>query len=668
MRKCFLVAGWMSPMLVAAVACSTFTPAPLASTMTPTRRVPVAAADLRADEPVLISGEIPFTSPFFFASTAEPFVMLEDETGFIRRDREFVFPLEGQAIGPVEQEDDQTLQYTLPLPSAPLGMLVDVDQDGSEDQGVMVFAIAYWSNTWGGPFLEPRDGRGWSTAYTSARTDPDQEDEIVGGLLLIWAPDGKQEFPSGFGPDDLLFTDDDLVQPIPAGYNLVDLESRPFRVYKEPTPKIDLLEGEGAVNDYSALSYPEAFVALLDKVSREYPFTHEKGIDWGALRAEFMPRMEGATDYAEYYRALKDFTLAIPDSHVGVSFDADIFYADFGGSFGLVLAELTDGTVIASQVLDGYPAAESGLVAGADILGWDGRPIQAALGGMVPDFGPFSTPQAERPMQLLFLTRVPEGASVSVRFRNPGSTPQEASLEAVAEFDSYSAALQGFNLDELQQPIEGQVLDDSGLGYMQITTFLEDDNLMARLWDFHIQKLLDAEIPGLILDMRSNGGGNGGLAADFAGYFFDEEMLLWVRKYYNDQTGQFEQRGLPARLEPGPMLFDGPVAILVGPDCVSACEGFVYMMTQGQRAIIVGQSATAGAFGDVGLGQYIMPGDLSLQFPTGRPETMDGRLVIEGEGIQPDILVPVTRESAMGQTDSVLQAAVAALLRALGSN
>src|SRR3990170_931911 len=106
MRKWFVVAGWMSPLLVAALACGTVSPAPPASTVTPTGRVPVVAEGVGPDEPGSISGEIPFTNRFFLSTTAEPFVLLEDEAGFIRRDREFVFPLEGQTIGPVEQIND----------------------------------------------------------------------------------------------------------------------------------------------------------------------------------------------------------------------------------------------------------------------------------------------------------------------------------------------------------------------------------------------------------------------------------------------------------------------------------------------------------------------------------------------------------------------------------
>jgi C-terminal processing protease CtpA/Prc len=67
-------------------------------------------------------------------------------------------------------------------------------------------------------------------------------------------------------------------------------------------------------------------------------------------------------------------------------------------------------------------------------------------------------------------------------------------------------------------------------------------------------------------------------------------------------------------------------------------------------------------YGEVGRGQYEMPGDLSLQFPTGRPETPDGDLLIEGVGIVPDIEVPLTYDSVLGTADAVLDAAVEALL------
>jgi len=77
-------------------------------------------------------------------------------------------------------------------------------------------------------------------------------------------------------------------------------------------------------------------------------------------------------------------------------------------------------------------------------------------------------------------------------------------------------------------------LDDSGLGYIKINSFLGDYRLLASLWEYYIQGLLDNDVPGLIIDLRENGGGYGGLAFDFAGYFFDQEMEIYYSLYYNN--------------------------------------------------------------------------------------------------------------------------------------
>jgi C-terminal processing protease CtpA/Prc len=67
-------------------------------------------------------------------------------------------------------------------------------------------------------------------------------------------------------------------------------------------------------------------------------------------------------------------------------------------------------------------------------------------------------------------------------------------------------------------------------------------------------------------------------------------------------------------------------------------------------------------FGEVGRGQYELPGEISMQFPTGRPETLEGELLIENTGVVPDIVVPFTEESELQGVDTVLVAAINALL------
>lgn len=632
----------------------------LASTVTWTPQLAIPTTAGGPDEPVLVTGDIPYTSPFFLNSAAEPFVMLEDEAGFVKRDREFRFALQSQTIGPVILDQNKKLTYSLALPEVPQATQVNVANDGKPDKGVQIFQVAYWSNTWGGPFLEERDGKGWSTAYSSAITDPEKHDEIVGGILVVWAPDDKQGFPTGFGPDGKLFTADDPTGHIPAGYNLVDLNKQPFRIYKEAHPQITLNEGAGAVKDYSAMNYSDAFDALFKKASVEYPFTKEKGINWDAIYKQSKPNFDKASSTQEFYSALREFVNQIPDEHVGLTIDREVFSANYGGGFGLVLNLLSDNSIIVSDVLKDKPGDKAGIQRGATILTWDGMPVMDAVKKVVPGFGPYSADHTRLLAQVTFLTHVPPNTMVEVKFKNPDGKELTVTMQAETEFDSLFKSIPSFNQNALQLPIEGKVLS-SGIGYIRIDTFNDDYNLMAKLWDRYMNNLVDNNVPALIIDLRANGGGSFGLALDFAGYFFDKEMTLFDGYYYNQNSGQFEATGYPSKIRPAPIYYKGPIAILVSPDCVSACEGFAYALHQNQRSTVVGNYPTAGAFGEVGLGQYKLPDNFSMQFPTGRSVTPDGQVVIEGKGVVPDITVPVTLDSILGTADTVLDAAVQAL-------
>ena len=270
-----------------------------------------------------------------------------------------------------------------------------------------------------------------------------------------------------------------------------------------------------------------------------------------------------------------------------MTINGDVFFEERGGGFGLILAELGDGRVIVTTILPDMPAAEAGIKVGAEIIEWDGQPVGQAIGQVQPYFGPYSTEHLKRLEQVVFLTRVPPFESVTVTFQNPGASgPEVVTMVAEAEYASLFQALPYVAEDELTLPVEGEVLDESGLGYINIATFCADYSLMTGLWEHYMGEMIESEIPGLIIDLRLNGGGNMGLALDFGGYFFDEEIILSQRLDFNDLTGAFEVEGLPARIVPGPTLYEGPVALLVSPYCVSACEGFAYALTRDGRSTV----------------------------------------------------------------------------------
>ena len=273
----------------------------------------------------LITGELQYTNLNFTVGVAQPIIILEDQAGFVDRDRYYIFPPESQTLGQLTSDFyESPVSYSLSLPVVPAGAYRDVDQDGETNRGVQVFAVAYWNNTYGDPFLEERDlhGGGWSGAYASTVVSPDavDEGEIIGGEMIVYAPDDEQGFPNGFGADGLLFTEDDPIVRLPAGYTLVNLDTQPFTFDRAREQVIDLHEPEAAaLVDFSSLSYTAAFDGMLEMFRKEYAYTEFKQLDWDARSDQFRARFIAAdrnNNAREYLLALRDFYWSIPDGHM----------------------------------------------------------------------------------------------------------------------------------------------------------------------------------------------------------------------------------------------------------------------------------------------------------------------------------------------------------------
>ena len=638
-------------------------------------------ADIVNDEggPQVITGEVTYTNPFFTAGAAEPLVLLEDQSGFVERNRGFTFSPESQVLGQITSDFfTSPFSYVLQLPFRPQGELNDVDQDGENDTGVQVFAIAYWTNIWGPSFLEERDqgGGGWSTAYASMRVSPHSEtiNEVTGGKYLIFAPDDEQGFPSGFGEDGLLFTEDDPIVSVPAGYTLVDMDTDPFTFDRSQEPVVDLIEGEGSeVDDFSDMSYTEAFDAMIDKFLREYAFTEYKGIDWDQKIEEFRPRFEEAeadNDQSAYEFALRDFIWSIPDGHVSMPFTQNTaveFNRDVEGGIGIAIREIDDGRTIVTFVTEGSPADEAGIELRAEILEINGQPISEIVDNNIPWSSPFSTDDFKRLQQLRYAMRIPVDEEVEITYQNPGdSDPTSVTLTAAPEAASFSSS--SFNRDRtgFELPVEYEPLAETDYVVVRISDFFDNERLTIDLWERMIQTVNEQGVPGLIIDMRNNGGGNGWLALQMAAYFFDQSYDVGNTGYYDEDTEDFFFDPNTARefiLPPENLRYNGKVALLVSPNCASACEFFSYYMTVNNRADVVGQYSTAGLGGSVQ--QFFMPEGINIQLTTGRAVNGEGDIHLEGIGIVPNVRVPVDEDTLFSDDDPILQAAIDHLDEAL---
>lgn len=661
-------------------ACTPLTAAPSDPTANPestnVTATTVEQAISNDSQPFKITGEFSYSNDFVVETyVVEQAVALADMTGFIKRDKEYITTTESQTLGFMQPDfANNKATYWIQLPIQPEGELNIVDPTGGSDTGVQVFAVSYWPNFAGGPYSEGDDpSYGWPNYLASVKTDTENQDEVTGGKLVIWAPDDKQQFPSGFGEDGLLFTKDDPVLPVQKGWSVIDLDASPFGVSRSSQPDITLYEPTDiAIKDYSADTYSAAFQKMYDVLKKEYAFNGITGKqpDWDKLYLELMPVVqaaESAKDPVAYYLAIRNFTWAFNDGHVGLSggeIENQIFSAAISTGYGFSVRLLDDRSVITSYVTPGGPAELAGVKPGDILVKVGGKPVMDSLKEVKPLSAPFSTDFALEYQQARYLLRAPAGTQTDFVFKIAGGKEKSLKITAGNEYASYSSTSIYNGSDPNALPVEFKILD-SGVGYVKINSNYDDLNLIIRLFSRALKTFQANEVPGIVIDLRQNSGGS---PLSLAGYLTDQEIPLGQLEYYSDQTGKFEPDGPRDKVTPYTEQYNfNRMALLVGQACASACEIEAYGFSQIPGMMVFGETPSAGVEAEVGRGQFELPGGISLQAPTGRFTLPDGSIFLEGKGVQLTNPVPVTADNILSGQDYILNAAVAAVLRPDGA-
>jgi C-terminal processing protease CtpA/Prc len=611
-----------------------------------------------------ISGLAPYTFPYFRLFLPQPYIVLYDASGLISKDTKFVPAEASQVIGTITSDPFVSpFSYILNLPFRGSAQRIDVDNDGEQDSGINVYIVTVTSNTWNGPFLEQRDD--FVTGVLSSSDISGEIDtflDLKGGALVVYAEDDNQAFPSSAGADGLLFTSDDPSASLQAGWTVVFLDENGFRFERESVTTVDLREAEeAALDDLSDLSYVESFDGLIDLLKQKYAFTAYKGLDWEALRSEFRPRIQDAQNNRNntaFRRALRDLSWRIPDGHVSGPAVAEDFQRDAAGGLGMVLRQLDDGRVLISQVLTNSAAANAGISPHTEIVSIDGTPVEAALAAVVPYTGPFSTPHNLRLEQLRFVARRQIGTPIQLSLKLPDGALQSTTLNAQFDSDGFYAGGLSEPLVGDELPVEFRLLENN-IALISIFSFSDDLPLTVSLWERAIQRANAADVDGVIVDIRRNGGGSGYLGDQLPAYFFDTPHVIGNRAEYSALRGEFVINPLLEEtfiLPPRELRYSGPVAVLISPDCASACESFAWAMTIADRATIVGHYPTAGLGGSVK--PIALPDGLNFSYTNSRSVDANGEINIEGKGVAPTLRIPVTEDSIFSTQDVLQQAAI----------
>ena len=184
--------------------------------------------------------------------------------------------------------------------------------------------------------------------------------------------------------------------------------------------------------------------------------------------------------------------------------------------------------------------------------------------------------------------------------------------------------------------------------------YLRFDGFDRETYDWYkaeFARLAEAPPAGLIIDLRTNGGGSLSLTGLSLSYLFDRKIDFGLT------TGRFINRRYTAPPPDRPYL--GPVVMIVGPGSASGGELYPAVAQELNRAVIVGERTRGAVIGSRAVelpdGGAIRIGIFDMTTP--------GRARLEKTGVTPDVPVDVDWGAMREGRDPALAAALTELAR-----
>lgn len=372
-------------------------------------------------------------------------------------------------------------------------------------------------------------------------------------------------------------------------------------------------------------------------------------IDWDAEYMAYLPQALAAKTTEDYYRVLARFMATLKNGHSRVVAPKELS----GRLYGVVplSTRLIGGKIVVTAVAEDDPSTRS-IRPGDEIVAIDGREaIAYAKAEIEPTVFGF-TPQDRDVWTYGYdLLRGPVGKPLRLVFRRDGKT-----FAARAHRRGSRGMMNGY-APEIPTSATFKMLPGN-VAYLRICEFI-DDAAFETVRD-HFAEISKAG--GLVIDVRSNGGGNDAngmkilqVLADksFAGPNWRSRDYKAAFRSWRGRQGWF--RGNNGVYQPDPtMHYAGPVAVLVGPKTYSAAEDFTVAFDAMKRGTLIGEK-TGGSTGNPF--QFSLPGGGMAMICTIDDTYPDGR-AFDGVGIRPEIEVAPAVADIRSGRDPALERAM----------
>jgi C-terminal processing protease CtpA/Prc len=381
-------------------------------------------------------------------------------------------------------------------------------------------------------------------------------------------------------------------------------------------------------------------------------FDNVPGLDWDQVYLDFLPKVIAAKDTRAYYDVLMQLAPLLHDGHTNIDPPRELLW-HFRARVPVDTA-LVDNRVLVTDVRS-PTLLRAGIHVGDEIVAIDGTEVHRYTQERIAPYLSSASPQdAIVRMYTSGLFYGDENRPVRLTLRDAGG----------ATHDIRASRLKYPDLEKRPRFVFRTL--PNGIAYLSVDEFADDAGVKAL--EQHLLEIMQAK--GLVLDLRRNGGGNSMYGLAILSYLSEQPLLNGQGRELHmspaaRSSGELAMEWWKLVEEDQPVIqprsqhFNGPVALLIGPQTFSAAEDFVVSFQIIKRGLLVGER-TAGSTGQPMM--FDLPGGGSARICAKRVSYPDGRRFV-GVGIAPDIDVAPTVSDIRAGRDPVLDRAVQSLLK-----
>ncbi|MBO5571358.1 MAG: peptidase S41 [Ruminococcus sp.] len=360
---------------------------------------------------------------------------------------------------------------------------------------------------------------------------------------------------------------------------------------------------------YRRVDYTAEFEEIFEKAEKRYVLTKHKNIDWKALHDKYLPEFRKATkdrDEVGNYIAWGKLCAEFHDGHVNyISEDKvsdEACRRAWGNDYGLVVMALADGRYVALNVDDSLK--NQGIHQLTEIISWDGMTLEEADSrSVMRQMKGYADIDNEKFYSGLFAAGV-GGDCVKVTFIADDGTEKTAELPKIGDYqDRAEAYLKKLNQSTPIANMTFTKLDDEtaclkmcGMEYDSESSSSEDYTIMKRQLKNDLLDLRNEGVKNLVLDIRGNVGGEGGVVTTIASLLAPEGKHLYANNpqwddknkcYVLDEEGNYIVDDA-VEFEGMDLLNGGKIIILVNSASVSAADHLTKVMSQFDNVTVMG--------------------------------------------------------------------------------